>query len=346
MALACGVLALGCGSDPSTPEAPAPSSPAAASAEMEGAAPLARGTLSPVRFVRRAPSPDFAPALGADAGVTIRASEGLSFVVTDVTSDRVEALAAVDASAPLGGAAVEIVQGDTTYAVSGDLAVIDAEPARFAAESTTLEFDDARASQLLWLDPASAHAFVTVETSAPDAGLILLDSEGKFPRELTLHAGTIRTVIAGPRALVVARPREGGSLTLTLHRRSVRAAGDAKPGAVVSEAGVLGPPDVYVERATLVEGEAHYYAVDIASGAIGQRLQIETLAGDPATDTRLTVLRDDRVAVLGAPSDDLDAHDRLTSEALPAPGRYFVRVEPGSAFDPAHADYGLVVMFQ
>jgi hypothetical protein len=343
-------LAAACTDDERAVTTPAAApAPAAATMLDVSASSLERGSLSTLSFTRR----DSAPAFGSvdPAAIAIKASPGVTFSITGATVDRIDALVAVDASAPIGNVSLEIVAGATTHSATEAIAIVDGAPPAFVAATTTVTFTGESRSALLWIDPLAPLAFVEIAMIAPrpDVGFVLLEPDGRFSKDLSPRAGPVRRVIGAPRGLIVRdASRAPSPITLAMRRRTIREEKDVAKHLTIAEASVLGAPDVYVARMELAAGETHFYSVDVAAGAVGLRLRVETLpsALGGETDTRLAVFRDDQQTMLGAPSTDHDLLDALTTATIPSAGRHYIRVETGSAFDPAHAEYALLVTLE
>jgi hypothetical protein len=277
--------------------------------------------------------------------VTVMASAGLTFAIIDARRDRIETLLAIDASAPLGRADVElvVVEGERVmrFAAHEAFEITEPDGIEVLGEETTLSAPSGAA--LAWIAPVGGLA--RVEVSLDGAGeLALLDRDGRFPRSLAFHRSSLSAVIDGPRAVAV---RAGsGPFTVRTRQLPLRAVEEQAGNTSVEAAAPLGLPGGYVAASTLTGGEARYFSIDLSRGAVGGRLYVETRSDDPATDTRITLIRDDRRSLFGPPSADLGALDTLVSPAIVSPGRYFVRVDGGSRFDPAHGAFSMLVVMR
>lgn len=281
--------------------------------------------------------------------ITVLASAGLTFRITRATRDAIDTLVAIDASAPLGRADAEllVIEGDTMqrFAAPELFELVDPEPVMLD-DGATVESRAPSESVVAWVAPRSPLELVELEAEGPGAPeLAWLDADGRFDRALAFSPRPLRAVLDGARAVVVRGASE--PVTLHLRRTALRLAEASPAGASLDTASPLGAPDVYVASASLRSADdAAYFSVDLAPGAIGQRLYVETRSSDPRTDTRVTIYADDRLSVLGFPSDDRGALDAVLTPPIARAGRVYIRVSAGSRFDPAHGELSLLAVMR
>lgn len=308
--------------------------------------PLARGGIYPLALERHDPLHGFTD----DPSLALAASPGLTLSVEAVSADRIDAAVAIDASAPLGTASLEVQVGALRFSAPQALEIVDPVAIPTLADSAILSTSEAYGSAAAWIGPGSPLALVEVEAQGATAppSLLLLDPEGRFPRDLPFRPSRLSEVIDGPRLLVLRDlAGHGDPYPVIATRRPLRAASVVAAHDSIATAALLGGPEVFVADELLSGSQdVRYYAIDLAPGAVGQSLQVETRAGDPETDTRITIIRDDQRSLLGPPSSDVGWLDTLTSPTIAYAGRHYIRVEAGSAFDPAHARYALLVVMR
>ncbi|MGN6111095.1 MAG: hypothetical protein ACTHU0_38715 [Kofleriaceae bacterium] len=271
------------------------------------------------------------------------ASPGLTVGARSVTGTALDALVAIDASAPLGDAVLEVHAGGPAggvFTVPAALTVIETGDAPVLHDTLHLQ-PDAAGSAFAWLAPDAPLALVDLEVAASAAGALVLDRDGAYPRPLAF-APARTEVIDGVRG--VGFHGAAGGFDVVARRTPLRAAHASATNDTFATATLLGAPGGYVADAKLQgANDARYFAVDVAYGLIGLRLRVVTL-GDPRTDTQISVFRDDQRSLLGPASSDVSALDELVTPTLPAEGRYYIRVAAGAGFDAAHDTFSLAVV--
>lgn len=249
--------------------------------------------------------------------ITVLASAGLTFRITRATRDAIDTLVAIDASAPLGRADAEllVIEGDTMqrFAAPELFELVDPEPVMLD-DGATVESRAPSESVIAWVAPRSPLELVELEAEGPGAPeLAWLDADGRFDRALAFSPRPLRAVLDGARAVVVRGASE--PVTLRLRRTALRLAEASPAGASFDTASPL---------ATYTSGAP----------------------SDPRTDTRVTIYADDRLSVLGFPSDDRGALDAVLTPPIARAGRVYIRVSAGSRFDPAHGELSLLAVMR
>lgn len=298
-----------------------------ATAEITGTA--RRGALVHARLEIVEPS-------RAWADVKMFASPGITVRTNTVTDTAIDALVAIDASSPLGDATLEVRTVNNVFTIPAALSITDNVDAPILHDELHVQADAAGAA-FAWLDPESPLALVDVTTR--DAEVIVLDDHGAYPRPIAFSR-TQTDVIDGVRGIGF-HTANRGAFDVTATRWPLRAVTATSDNRDFASATRLDAPGAYVANATL--DEPRYFAVDVDPGSTGQRLRVVTL-GDRETDTRISVYSDDRASLLGGPSSDDGALDELVTPTIPSGGRYYIRVEPGAAFDPSHPTFSLAVV--
>lgn len=274
--------------------------------------------------------------------VAFFASPGLTVGTRTVTATAIDALVAIDASAPLGDAVLEVHAGGDVFTVPAALAIADTGDAPVLHDALHVQ-PDAAGAAFAWLDPESPLALVDLAIGARAAGALVLDGAGVYPRPLAF-ATTRTEVIDGVRGVGFYTGGGGGAFDVTARRSPLHAVTATDDNDSFATATLLGAPGGYVADAALAgPDDVRYFAVDVTDGAVGLPLRVVTL-GDAATDTRLAVVRDDQASLLGPMSNDDVALDELVTPVLPSVGRYYIRVEAGADFDAAHGTFSLAVV--
>ncbi|HEY4058205.1 MAG TPA: PPC domain-containing protein [Kofleriaceae bacterium] len=272
--------------------------------------------------------------------VAFFASPGLTIDAQTITDSEITALVAIDASAPLGDAAIEVHSGGEVFAAPAAFTVEDVAEALVLHDTLHVQ-PDAAGAAFAWVAPASPLDLVDVDVTN-SAGTIVLDSDGTYPRPLAF-AATQTSVIDGVRG-VGFYVGTNGAFDVSARRYPLRAVTPTGDGTTFGTATLLGAPGGYVADVRLASADdVHYFAVDVTDASIGQRLRAITL-GDPRTDTKLAVFRDDQASMLGPISNDTSALDELVTSTVPLAGRYYIRVTAGAGFDPAHPTFALAVV--
>ncbi|HEY4177051.1 MAG TPA: hypothetical protein VGM90_09480 [Kofleriaceae bacterium] len=271
--------------------------------------------------------------------VELFATPGLTVDARNVTATEIDALVAIDASAPLGDATIEIHSGTDVFSAPAAVRVADAADAPALRDTLHVQPDAAGAS-FAWIAPASSLALVDLEMNVPGAGTIVLDAEGTYPRPLAFTT-TRSAVLDGVRGVAF---YASDAFDVTAHRYPLRAIANGTDNTTFANATLLGTPDANVADAFLTgPDDARYFAVDIADASIGQRLRVLTL-GDARTDTKIAVFRDDHVSLLGPVSDDTTMLDELVTPTVSVAGRYYIRVTAGAGFDATHSTFSLTAV--
>jgi hypothetical protein len=309
---------------------------APASAEVTAGTPR-RGGLVTVHLALTEPGRTWA----AD-DVAFFASPGITLGERTITNTAIDALVAIDASAPLGDAVLEVHAGGDVFTVPAALAIADTGDAPVLHDTLHVQ-PDAAGAAFAWLDPESPLALVDLQIQARSAGALVLDGTGAYPRPLAF--ATRRTdVLDGVRGVGFYSGSSGGAFDIDARRSPLHAVTATTDNDTFATATLLGAPGGYVADATLAgPDDVRYFAVDVSDSSIGLPLRVVTL-GDARTDTKLAVVRDDQASLLGPVSADAAALDELVTPTIPAAGRYYIRVEAGAAFDASHDTFSLAVV--
>lgn len=276
--------------------------------------------------------------------VTVRASAGLTAQPLGFDGDALRLRLAIDPSAPLGDAALEVRVGPDAYPIASAFSVGPASIASILDDVLDVPLT-ADVGRLVWVPAWSGLAFVDValEPGWPQVGLLPADAAGRYPRPWPT-AATVTRVIDTPLALAVYAPDAPGTAHLTARRVPLRPVEVLTPRHDALSAALLGTPDAWVVDQRLASAtDAHFFAVDVPPDATDLKLEVVTL-GDALTDTAIDVLRDDFTTPFGPASVDDAGLDRLLTPTVITGGRYYVRVSAGRHFDPGHGTYSLAVV--
>jgi hypothetical protein len=296
--------------------------------------------------------------------VDIPATAGINNQVGNVSDYAVDYTMIVDVMTAAGPQDVDIKSGPP-----GDVVEFPMTAAVTIAARTPTPLSTTTAANAMITNPGDSALF-TYTPSAATLRIIdftaaatdmnatptvyFLPKTGKFSDLLGAGAGL--TIAPGTTDPFYAIFTDGGGYsgyTGTLAVKETPATGGAEkePNNTQANATTNGPlalPFV-VQGATLSsDTDEDWFAVTVTAAdvAAGKVIHVQTIAGDPLTDTVVDILDSMGNSSLGGPSDDQVYLDEFTSDPVTKAGTYFVQITASSVFDPTHNKYDVVIRLE
>jgi Quinohemoprotein amine dehydrogenase, alpha subunit domain III len=302
------------------------------------------GFLAPVTF------PNLAIAAPAGAAVQVNA----------VTPFSIDATVLVDVNAPPAATDLDVVSGApdavaTHFPSPGALAVTARAATPLPAGSTSGSVEQPFDSSLYAFAPQAGAAIQDLDASAQGAQLspamAVLPPSGAFADLLWFSPHcTVVTDAADPYYVVYWDNSGSSGYDFKLKRAETAATAftDGDPGndtlAGATRLGAL--PAVVLDARLDSFTDQDWFSYDAGAGDVGKHFHVQTVPGDPRTDTVIDVLAADGVTSLGGPSSDFDYHEDLVTSPIGAPGTYYIKIFASPTFDEQHDQYLAAVRLQ
>ncbi|MGE0325699.1 MAG: hypothetical protein AB7K71_15240 [Polyangiaceae bacterium] len=272
--------------------------------------------------------------------LAVTAPTGVIANVTSVSPFSAEVTLLIDGDAASGANALEVLSGpagsEESFPNPEALNIEARTPtAVTVGGSTDVTIADAFASQYVSVDVPAGLQIVNVASTAGagDPQIAMLGASQSFqdllgfgPVFLGVSDASAATTFNG---VVWDNTGESG-YTASISADLIAATGIAE-GASNGDKGsatAFTLPGV-VQGASLTDDlDADWFAVTVAAGDVGKSFYVATVAGDPATDTIVTIY--DPSDTVFAEGDDAGYHESFVSPAITTAGTYYIAVEASS----------------
>jgi hypothetical protein len=293
--------------------------------------------------------------------LSVTAPAGVNASVDAATIYGVDMTALVDVTAPTTAQALEVTSGpmgdpkDDVFPMPGVLTLAARTPAALtsgtAATGTIAKPLD---SMLYSFTPGASLSIVdfaassTVMNATPK--VVILPKSGKFADLVTFAAKpTIVTASADP-YYAIYWDNSGTTGAFSVLAKSVAATGAApmEPNDTFAQAQTAATLPFVLRSAALTSAtDIDYVKYTALAADVGKSFHVQTIAGDPKTDTIVDVFATDTTTSLGGPSADTGYHEDFVSSPITAAGVYYVKFAASpQGYSTSHTSYVGIVRLQ
>ncbi len=301
----------------------------------------------------------FSPLVYTNLAATVGA--GIDASVHNVSVFGADMLLFVDVTAPAADQALSIVSGPKGAKDNAEFPLPKAFPVA-ARKATTLaagtpasgSISEAFGSALYQFTPGATLNVVDFVAAAAGTGkapsITLLPKSGKFADRLGVGASkTVAASTADPFYLIYwDNTGEVGPHTVTATQTAATGVPRAQSNTARSNAQAATTLPFVLQEAKLAStSDQAWISYTAAVGDVGKKIRVQTVGGDPKTDTQVQIFQSDgTTSISGADPVDRDYHEDVLSSALPAAGVYYIAITASSVYDSLHQDYQVIVRLQ
>jgi hypothetical protein len=272
--------------------------------------------------------------------------------ITNATPYWVDLNCYMDVLATPGPVTVDIRSGPPSgipvpFVDPNDVSIIARAPVSVADGATaSMPVADALENALFSYQPVVNPAIQSFTLTGPTNGTIDVPASGRIADYTGTSNSTTPVILTSDTTThyLVVTASGAGTVGITRTELAPNTATETEPNDTVPTAQGITLPAV-VTSSLAAATDVDYFIFTAAPADVGKTVRVVTLPGDTLTDTLVEVLTGNGATSLGL-STDMSYHEDLTSSPIPSAGTYIVKVTAGTMYDPAHANYKLVVLLQ
>jgi hypothetical protein len=237
--------------------------------------------------------------------------------------------------------------GNVEFPAPGAITIAARSPTMLTANHTISAMVTAPlASELYGFASSAGVNIIDFETASSamnsNPAMVVLPSSGSFKDLINFGPATTVVTASVTAFFQIYWDNSGTSAyshTVTSSEAAAASANDVEPNDTIAQAKAAPSlPFVLLNGTLNTLTDIDFVVYDAKASDIGKKFRVQTLPGDPVTDTMVDVLAADGTTSLGGPSDSA-LHEDFTSTAITVAGKYYIKFTTGSAFDPAHNAY-------
>lgn len=290
-------------------------------------------------------------AVDAGPGVTLLINNASEYTVTGFALIDVDAPAMTSAvsvvSGPVGGTQVTSQGAPVAITARTPMALMDTP----ATGSIAMPFDSGLYEVTAATPPVLAQLSLSLSGSNGQPALAILPESGHFADLLAADATSTSQVVHSKIYVVVydLSGASGYSYEVDNTAISVNAADDTESGnntsAGATQLTATATTPALIDNASLTLTDEDWFKITVP---VGKVIHVQTMAGDPQTDTFVDIYGPDDDATLFAEGDDLDYHEDVVSDPTTAAGTYYIQITASQAgfFDPSQSHYIALVTLE
>jgi hypothetical protein len=291
--------------------------------------------------------------------VSIDGGPGVALQVSNVTPYTITGVALIDVDAPAMTPSLQVVSGpaggtQVTSALGATVSIMPRTatvltPDTAATAMAAVPFDSALYSFTPAGFPSLAELSITSNSQSGGTGIAVLGSSGHFSDLLAADVSATEVVKSG-NLYVIEYDLSGDAAynyQLLGHGTMLNAAADDETTNNASGTATVLTAPALVDNATLTDVNDEDW-FKLTNVPVGKTIHVQTLPGDPGTDTFVDIYGPGNATTVFAEGDDQDYHENVTSPATTVAGTYYIKISASQAgyFDPSQNHYIAVVTLE
>jgi len=291
----------------------------------------------------------------------VTAPAGINVSIGNATLYGVDMTALIDVTAAAMAHDLTITSGpagdpgDDLFPVPGGMTIAARTPttltAGTAANGTVAKPYE---SFLYQFTPGASLGIVDFAATATDPNaspkVVILPKSGKFS-DLVVFAATptLVTTSADPYyAIYWDNTGTTGAFKVTANATAAVGLAETEPNNTTGTAQVAASLPFVLQNASLASAtDVDWIKYTATTNDVGKKFHVQTVPGDPKTDTVVDVFKSDGTTSLGGPSDDKGYHENFVSDAIPAAGVYYIKIYASpQGYSASHKTYQAIVRLQ
>lgn len=300
-----------------------------------------------------APDP-FSPAVFTN--VSLDGGPGVSFQVSTVTAYSITGVALIDTDAPAATPTIQVVSGPTggTQVTSSLGATVTIMPrtATVLADGTaatgmsTMPYDSGLYTFTPGGFPSLAQLSVSSNSQSGNTGIAVLGPSGHFSDLLAADVSATELVRSGNLYVIVYDLSGDSTYSYQVQGDAamLNTAADTEPTNNASGGATALTVPALVDNASLTDNtDEDWFKVTVA---VGKSIHVQTMPGDPQTDTLVDIYGPGNGTTLVTESSDQGFHEDVTTAPVTVAGTYYIKISASPYFDQSQSHYVAVVTLE